>query len=135
MATMQSPSDSRVQPQGPRRVTLRHLGRGETTLLRDSDVMWTGLRVGLRTISATSLGIVSSVPLKVGEQLKVRLRNDVQRFRAELRGAVRKVKPAPGTNGGWWITIEIFTRLMPLDVMMLRRAGVADVVTTGRIWV
>ena len=130
----QSQPDLEVaRPASRRRVRLRHLGRGETTLLRDNDVMRSGLCVGLKSISATSLGINSAVPLRMGEQLKIRLRNDIQRFKAELRGAVRKVKPAP--DGGWLITIEIFTRLMPLDVMMLRRAGVADVVSNGRIWV
>ncbi len=116
-----------------RRYRLRHLGRAETILLRDDDVMRAGLRVGLQTISAAALGIVSPVPLRVTEQIKVRLRNDVQRFITEMRGAVRRLEPAG--DGSFLIDIELFARLMPLDVMMLRRAGMHDVTYTGPIWV
>ena len=116
-----------------RRYRLRHLGRAETILLRDDDVMRAGLRVGLQTISAAALGIVSPVPLRVTEQIKVRLRNDVQRFITEMRGAVRRLEPAG--DGSFLIDIELFARLMPLDVMMLRRVGMSDVTYTGPIWV
>jgi hypothetical protein len=112
---------------------LRHLGRAETIVLRDCDVMRVGLRVELQTICASALGIISPVPLRVGEQIKVGLHNDVQRFRTELRGAVRRLE---GTEDGYYLVgIELFSRLMPLDVMMLRRAGVHDVSYTGKIWV
>jgi hypothetical protein len=116
-----------------RRYRLRHLGRAETILLRDDDVMRAGLRVGLKTISAAALGIVSPVPLRVTEQIKVRLRNDVQRFITEMRGAVRRLEPTG--DGNFLVDIELFARLMPLDVMMLRRAGISDVTFTGPIWV
>jgi hypothetical protein len=116
-----------------RRYRLRHLGRAETILLRDGDVMRAGLRVGLQTISAAALGIVSHVPLRVEEQIKVRLRNDVQRFITEMRGAVRRLEPTG--DGSFLVDIELFARLMPLDVMMLRRAGISDVTCTGPIWV
>ena len=116
-----------------RRYRLRHLGRAETVILRDSDVMRIGLRVGLQTVSAAALGISSQVPLKVGEQIKVRLRNEVQRFLTEMRGAVRRVEAVE--TGRYFIAIELFSRLMPLDVMMLRRVGIDDVVCTGKIWV
>jgi hypothetical protein len=116
-----------------RRYRLRHLGRAETVILRDSDVMRIGLRVGLQTVSAAALGISSPIPLRVGEQIKVRLRNEVQRFLAEMRGAVRRVEAAE--NGRYFIAIELFSRLMPLDVMMFRRVGIDDVSYTGKIWV
>jgi hypothetical protein len=115
------------------RYRLRHLGRAETVILRDSDVMRIGLRVGLQTICASALGIISPVALKVGEQIKVRLRNDVQRFATELRGAVRQEDPTG--NGKFLVGIELFSRLMPLDVMMLRRVGINDVTYAGKIWV
>jgi hypothetical protein len=116
-----------------RRYRLRHLGRAETILLRDDDVMRAGLRVGLQTISAAALGIVSPVRLRAAEQIKVRLRNDVQRFITEMRGAVRRLEPTG--DGNFLIDIELFARLMPLDVMMLRRAGISDVTCMGPIWV
>ena len=71
--------------------------------------------------------------LKVGEQIKVRLRNDVQRFATELRGAVRQQEPTEDAK--FLVGIELFSRLMPLDVMMLRRAGINDVTYVGKIWV
>lgn len=116
-----------------RRYRLRHLGRAETIVLRDSDVMRLGLRVGLQTICASALGIISPVGLKAGEQIKIRLRNDVQRFATELRGAVRQQEATE--DGKFLIAIELFSRLMPLDVMMLRRAGISDVTYVGKIWV
>jgi hypothetical protein len=118
-----------------RRYRLRHLGRAEIILLRDDDVMRAGLKVGLQTICAGALAIVSPVPLRDREQIKVRLRNDVQRFITEMRGAVRRLEPTE--DGKFLIDIELFARLMPLDVMMLRRAGMHDVTYayTGPIWV
>jgi hypothetical protein len=116
-----------------RRYRLRHLGRAETIILRDEDVMRTGLGVGLQTISAAALGIISPVPLRVREQIKVMLRNEVQRFVQEMRGAVRRIEPVG--DGNFLVDIELFARLMPLDVMMLRRAGMSDVNCTGPIWV
>jgi hypothetical protein len=116
-----------------RRFRLRHLGRAETVILRDCDVMRIGLVVGLQSVSASALGIISSVPLRVGEQIKVRLRNDVQRFITEMRGAVRRLEPTGDSH--YLVGIELFARLMPLDVMMLRRAGIHDVTYLGKIWV
>lgn len=115
------------------RLRLKHLGKAETLVLRDSDTMRAGLRVRLETIRATSLQVVSPVPLRLNEQVKIRLRNDVQRITAELRGAVRWL--APREDGSYVIEFELFTRLMPLDVMALRRAGATDVMVSERIWV
>ena len=125
--------DADVRPIEDRRFRLRHLGRAETIVLRDSDSMRIGLRVGLQTICASALGIISPVALKAGEQIKIKLRNDVQRFATELRGAVRQQESTD--DGKFLIGIELFSRLMPLDVMMLRRAGINDVTYTGKIWV
>ncbi len=112
---------------------MRHLGRAETIVLRDCDAMRIGLRVGLQTICASALGIISPVALRVGEQIKVRLRNDVQRFATEMRGAVRQQEPTG--DGKFFVGIELYSRLLPLDVMMLRRAGIHDVSYVGKIWV
>lgn len=129
--TSQSDADAlRIQD---RHYRLRHLGRAETVILRDGDVMRIGMQVDLQSISASALGIISPVPLRVGEQIKIRLRNDVQRFVSELRGSVRWLEA--GEDGNFLAGIELFSRLMPLDVMMLRRAGIADVTYTGKIWV
>jgi hypothetical protein len=128
-----APAELALRPVEDRHLRLRHLGRAEIVVLRDCDVMRIGLRVGLQTICASALGIISPVPLRAGEQIKVRLRNEVQRFATELRGAVRQQQPAE--DGKFLIAIELFSRLMPLDVMMLRRAGINDVTYVGKIWV
>ena len=116
-----------------RLVRLRHLGQAETIVLRDTDVMRVGLRVRLYSIKSSALSIISPIPLRLGEQVKVKLRNDVQRFATELRGVARRLAPTADDN--FLVGIELFSRLMPLDVMMLRRAGVADVQYAGKIWV
>lgn len=122
------------KPRAPeRRYRLRHLGKAETVIVRDTDTMRTGLRVRLESIRASSLAISSSASFRVGEQLKMRLRNDVQRITAELRGAVRRIEGLD--DGSFLVEIELFTRLMPLDVMSLRRAGATDLELPDKIWV
>jgi hypothetical protein len=135
MMTIAQPGqpDTEIRQIQDRRYRLRHLGRAETVILRDSDVMRIGLRVGLQTVSAANLGISSPILLHVGEQIKVRLRNEVQRFLTEMRGAVRRVEAIDDDR--YFIAIELFSRLMPLDVMMLRRVGIDDITYTGKIWV
>lgn len=123
--------DEPVRP--ARRVRLRHLGRAETLVLRDDDTMRIGLPVRLESIRAAALEVVSPVPLRLNEQVKIRLRNDVQRITAELRGAVRWIELRD--DGSYQVDFELFTRLMPLDVMALRRAGVTDEQLPDRIWV
>jgi hypothetical protein len=112
---------------------VRHLGRTETSILRDSDVMRLGLRVTLQTVCASALGVISPVPLNHGEQIKIRLSNEIQRFMTELRGAVRRLERAE--DGRYLVGIELFSRLMPLDVMMLRRIGFYETNYAGKIWV
>jgi hypothetical protein len=116
-----------------RRVRLRHLGKAETLVLRDNDTMRTGVGVRLDYIRAAGLGVVSLVPLRLNEQVKIRLRNEVQRITADLRGAVRRIEA--NEDGTFHIDFELFTRLMPLDVMALRRAGATDIILPEKIWV
>jgi hypothetical protein len=116
-----------------RRSYQRHLGHAEVCVIRDTDVMRDGLPVQLENISAAGMGILSPVPFRVDEQLKFRLRNEVQRFSANLRGIVRWIEPKE--DGSFRCGIELSTRLMPFDVMMLRRAGVGDQSDGSPEWV
>jgi PilZ domain len=123
-----SPAAARVSPDElavqERLARLKQQGRVEVVLIRDADAMRIGLRVGLKRISAAGLAVVSPVALPVGEQIKVRLRHEIQRLVAEIRGAVRSVTE---TNDGRYLTeIELYSRLLPLDVIMLRRSGATD---------
>ena len=97
------------------------------------EAMRAGQQVHLEKIRANSLTIVTSASFRAGEQLKIRLRNDVQRISADLRGFVRRI--GLRKDGAYLVEIELFTRLMPLDVMSLRRAGVTDVELPDKIWV
>ncbi|HTI50360.1 MAG TPA: hypothetical protein VL475_05395 [Planctomycetaceae bacterium] len=137
MSKKSSPSTTREAEREPRpperRLRLRHLGKAETLVLRDSDTMRAGLGVRLQTIRAGSLVVISPVPLRLNEQVKIRLRNDVQRITAELRGAVRWFETCD--DGSYLIEFDLFTRLMPLDVMALRRAGATDILHGEKIWV
>jgi hypothetical protein len=121
-----------AEPQPERRLRLRHLGKAETLILRDCDTMRVGLGVRLDSIRAAGLGVISPTALRLGEQIKIRLRNDVQRITAELRGSVRQIELR---DDGYAIEIELYSRLMPLDVMALRRAGATDVILPDKIWV
>src|SRR5690349_7603232 len=76
---------------GDRHLRLKHLGRAEAMVLRDDDVMRIGVLVRLNTVNAASLSIISPVLLRLGEQVKIKLRNDVQRFATELRGVARRL--------------------------------------------
>lgn len=128
------PDDVEQQSPPPeRRMRLRHLGKAETLIMRDTDTMRAGLQVRLESIRAAELEVISSVALRINEQVKIRLRNDVQRITAELRGAVRRIEPRD--DGSVLIELGLFTRLMPLDVMALRRAGATDVTLIEKIWV
>jgi len=130
--TTRKPENSKPPP-AERRIRLRHLGKAETVIVRDTDVMRDGLRVRLETISANALSILSAADFRVGEQLKIRLRNDVQRITADLRGWVRCIEPR--SEAEQLVEVGLFTPLMPLDVMALRRAGATDVILPDKIWV
>jgi len=71
-------------------------------------------------------------PLNLGERVKITLRNDIQRFKKELRGQVRWIEPV---GNKFRVGMSLATRLMPLDLMMLRRAGATDQGVNGRVWV
>jgi hypothetical protein len=70
--------------------------------------------------------------LQVDEQLKIRLKNVVQRCEKEVRGVVRKA--TRGADGTMTIEIDLFTRLTPIEVSMLRM-GVARDENAGPRWV
>ena len=105
----------------------------EWTVAQLQDAMRSGQQVRLEAIHASALSIVASASFRRGEQLKIRLRNDIQRITADLRGAVRRI--GLRDDGAYLVEIDLFTRLMPLDVMALRRAGATDVELPDKIWV
>ncbi len=101
-----------------RRDLHRNTGKAFVTLYRDSDVMRNGIPGTLKDISAAGIGLELDQTLEHGEQLKIRLQNIVQRFDREVRGLVRHVDELP--EGRYLVGIELYTRLLPRDVQMLK---------------
>lgn len=126
------PPDPNTPPVTDRRRYQRHLGHAAALVIRESDTMRKGFPVNVDTISVEGLGLTSPVALVLGERVKITLRNDIQRFKKELRGQVCWVEPF---GEKFRIGMSLATRLMPLDLMLLRRAGAAEQGVTGRVWV
>jgi len=111
----------------------RHLGRAEIRVFRDNDPMRAGVLVNLADISRDGLGLLTDVQFRDDEQLRIRVKNEIQRFTRELRAVVRW--QVPMGDGMRRVGVELFTRLGPLELMMLKRAGVCDTSANGSRWV
>ena len=113
------------QPKKPeRRLMIRYPSSGGALVVRDSDKMRSGLDGTLHDVSVAGVGIYTPMSLEVGEQVKVRLRNDVQRFEKEVRGTVQHCTPT--SEGLSYIGIALMTRLTPLEVSLLRMGLAKD---------
>ena len=115
-----------------RRRYQRHLGHAAAIVIRESDAMRKGIAVNVDTICAEGLGITSAVPLTLGERVKITLRNDIQRFKKEFRAQVCWIEPS---GDKFRIGMSLSTRMLPLDLMQLRRAGATEQGINGRVWV
>ena len=56
--------------------------------------------------------------LQIGEQIKVRLENVIQRFEKEVRGVVRHSLACQDNEHCYGV--ELYTRLTPLEVSLVR---------------
>ena len=101
-----------------RRRNVRLRSKSRVVVVRDTDMMRNGVQGSLLDVSCDGLGFVIEGPLEIGEQIKIRVRNDIQRFEKEIRGIVRRV--IEDAEGGFQIGVELRCRLTPLDVSMLR---------------
>lgn len=116
-----APVPQRAEDNRRRNVRLRSKSR--VVVIRDTDAMRNGIQGSLLDVSCEGLGFIIEEPLEVGEQIKIRVRNDIQRFEKEVRGIVRRV--IDGQDGGFQIGVELRCRLTPLDVSMLRSGLIA----------
>lgn len=107
-----------------RRRHQRHPGRALAEVVRESDPLRHVLRVELLDVSATGVGVLTGTAFKHDEQVRVRLRNVVQRFLKEVRGVVRWSTPTP--DGKFRVGIEMVCPFSAVDMQMLRRAGIAS---------
>jgi DNA phosphorothioation-dependent restriction protein DptG len=102
-------------------------------IVRESDKMRTGTDAAVLDISMSSLLLSTRGPFAVDEQIKLRLRNIVQRFEKEARGVVRKVDV--NADGSITLTLELLTRLSALEVSLLKMGIPTGEAGSGSKWV
>src|SRR5262245_12113877 len=115
-----------------RRKFPRHPGKATAELVREADALRQPLRVELLVISLSGVGLTASEAHKVGDHVRVRLRNDVQRFYKEVRGVIRWVQPI--AVGRFRIGVELAARFTAIDMQILKRAGV-QMTDGGAVWI
>jgi len=101
-----------------RRFMIRYPSNSDVTLLRDSDKMRTGVDAKLENVSVTGIGILTPISLEINEHLKLRLRNEIQRFDKVVRGTVRHCTVVGEKE--YLVGIELIVRLTPLEVSFLK---------------
>ena len=129
-------SNSRKKPQAAaapqRRFMLRYPSSSGALVIRETDHMRTGIEAALKNVSLTGLGLMMQEPLSLNEQIKVRVRNEIQRVQKEVRGIVRHVTPRDDV--GWYIGVELYSRLTPLEVGLLRMGLRRDLDSDSPLW-
>lgn len=123
-------------PQAPKKtVTPAARKRGTVAqIVLESDMMRSGSDALLLDISTGFLTLRSPGKFAPDDQIKIRLRNDVQRCQKETRGTIRTVDTSE--DGSSTFVVELFTRLTPLEVSMLKMGvGLPDVGESGSKWV
>jgi hypothetical protein len=87
-------------------------------IIRESDMMRAGYDAVLREVAAEKLVLEGPPGLALQDQLKIKLHHLVQRFDKEVRGLVRQIEPIDAQTER--ITVELFTRLTPVEVSVLK---------------
>jgi hypothetical protein len=101
-------------------------------VIREMDMMRAGIDAVLREVSAGQLVLEGPPGLKLQDQIKIKLQHVVQRLEKEVRGLVRRIEPIDAQSER--ITVELFTRLTPVEVGVLKMGiDVAD--NAGPRWV
>jgi hypothetical protein len=101
-------------------------------VIREMDMMRAGYDALLRGVSASQLVLEGPPGLSPQDQIKIKLRHVVQRFEKEVRGLVRTIEPLDGQIER--ITVELFTRLTPIEVSVLKMGIDASSGNTGKRW-
>jgi hypothetical protein len=108
-----------IDQPGERRLLPRYPSSAHALVIRDTDQMRTGIQARIKDISVGGVGIFLPETLAVGEHVKLRLKNPIQHVDKEVRGTVRHVRLHK--DGLYHIGIALFTRLTPLEVVLLRQ--------------
>lgn len=127
------PERQKQAKQQERRKHRRLPARASAEFHREKDARRVAVAAEVANISMGGVGLVVSQKLEHGEQLKIRLRNEVQRYSKEVRGIVRWVQP--GLNGKYQIGVELLAQLTSLDLQVLARQGQAVCLSeSGKVW-
>jgi DNA phosphorothioation-dependent restriction protein DptG len=124
-----SSADSSQPPDAARPVK----GSSTAVIVRESDRMRTGTDAAVLDISMSTLLLSTRGIFAVEEQLKIRLRNVVQRFEKEARGVVRKCES--NADGSTTVTVELLTRLSALEVSLLKMGIASGQAGSASRWV
>jgi hypothetical protein len=101
-------------------------------IIREMDMMRAGYDAVLRGISTSQLILEGPPGLNPQDQIKIQLHHVVQRFDKEVRGLVRTVEPIDAQLER--ITVELFTRLTPIEVSVLKMGIDASSGKTEKRW-
>lgn len=124
-------SENIPEDQSYERSTNRHRSFTKVSIVRDSDIMQFGLKGDLKDVSQSGLGILLDEALEIGEQVKIDVEHIVQRFKKQVRGIVRHVNES---ESKYRIGIELFTRLNPSDVSILKMGAPKDEDDENKRW-
>ncbi|MBW3543502.1 MAG: PilZ domain-containing protein [Planctomycetes bacterium] len=122
-----------VDKPSERRVMPRSDASGGAIVYREADMMRRGLPAVLLDVSTGGVGLSLAEKLPENEQIRVAVKNDIQRFQKEIRGVVRRVFPLD--DGQWRIGVELYGRLTPMEVTMLRSGIKPKAQDGGTQWV
>lgn len=101
-------------------------------VVREWDAAARMLPATVLDISVGGIGLVSWEQLEVGQPVRIRLQNDVQRFLKEARGVVRWMSPTE--DGEFRLGIEIRPRLAPNELMSLTCGWSKPGPGAGKTW-
>lgn len=127
-----APTEVESAAEHERRRHLRHPGKAQAEIVRDSDPLRHVLRVELLDVSMSGVGILVGVRLNAQDRLRVRLRNIVQRFLKEVRGVVRWSVEMP--DGKHRVGVELLSPFTAADMQMLKRAGIGPTKDSSPTW-
>lgn len=102
-------------------------------LIRESDRMRIGIDAVVLEASTGFLSLYTVGQFAVDEQVKIRLKNVVQRFEKETRGLVRKI--AANADGSTILGIELLSRLSALEVSLVKMGIASPQADSGSRWV
>lgn len=87
-------------------------------IMRENDLMRLTIDARVLDISAAFVSLRAANGFHVSDQVKIQLQNIVQRIEKEVRGRVRLIEPC--NDGTADLSVDLFTRLTPLEVSMLK---------------